>query len=432
MIERIGIFLCIVALGTSTAFAIERFPPPQFESDYVKPQVILPQGRPITWEYIDLFVLVIALSMASWIVHKNRSRMGIFLLMLACLAYLGFFKKGCICPVGSIQNVTLTIFNTSYFIPTWVILVFVIPLVFSLFYGRVFCGAVCPLGAIQDLLTIKPISIPAWLDSILRIGGYIYLLVAVLATAVSGVFLVCNYDPFVAAFRFSGNLPILIVGACVLLIGVFVARPYCRFLCPYGVLLRNLSRLSRKTVTISPDVCVSCGLCQDACPFGAIKGPVGPLRPEIFGRIKARFLIWLAATVLLMVGGLLLGRLGSSGLARLDTKVRMAVAYQRGIPATQDLSYIQEAVAVYLSEGGSPERLAQAASEQMAKYRFAGAGLGALIGLLIGIKVLVAFTSRPVNQYYADPALCLACGRCFVYCPREHLRRGDIRPATRQ
>lgn len=429
MIGRIFIFICVLALGTSKAAGIERFPPPQFESDYVRPQVILPQGRSVIWEYIDLFVLIIALSVASWLVHKKRCRRGIWLLMLACLGYLGFLKKGCICPVGSIQNVTLAIFNSSYAIPMLVILVFAIPLAFSLFFGRVFCGAVCPLGAIQDLVAIKPINIPAWLESTLRLGGYIYLSIAVLATALSGLFLVCSYDPFVAAFRFSGNLPILIIGGCILLIGIFIARPYCRFLCPYGVLLRNLSRLSRKAVTISPDVCVSCGLCQDACPFGAIRGPTRPARPEVFGRIKGRFLIWLAATVLLAAAGLLLGRLGSAALARLDTKVRMALAYQSNIPQAENLSYIQEAVAVYLAEGGSPERLAQAASEQMERYRFAGGLLGMLIGLLIGIKVLVAFTSRPINQYYADPGLCLACGRCFVFCPREHLRRADIKPS---
>ena len=58
-----------------------------------------------------------------------------------------------------------------------------------------------------------------------------------------------------------------------LLIGVFVGRPYCRFLCPYGVLLNLASRLSRWRVTITPSACVQCRLCEKSCPLGAIEVP---------------------------------------------------------------------------------------------------------------------------------------------------------------
>jgi polyferredoxin len=63
----------------------------------------------------------------------------------------------------------------------------------------------------------------------------------------------------------------LVVGGAVLVLSTFIGRPYCRFLCPYGVLLGWLSRLSWSGVTITPDECVVCRLCEDACPFGAIE-----------------------------------------------------------------------------------------------------------------------------------------------------------------
>ena len=52
---------------------------------------------------------------------------------------------------------------------------------------------------------------------------------------------------------------------------MFIGRPYCRYLCPYGALLAILSRFSWHGVTITPDEELDCGLCIDACPFGSIE-----------------------------------------------------------------------------------------------------------------------------------------------------------------
>jgi NAD-dependent dihydropyrimidine dehydrogenase PreA subunit len=323
-----------------------------------------------------------------------------------------------------LQNVASAVFTQGRSIPLFVVLLFVGPLLFSLFFGRVFCGAVCPLGAVQDLVVVRPLSIPGWLESIGRLAGYTYLGLAVITAAISGVFLVCRYDPFVSIFRFSGNLYILILGGCLVVIGLFVARPYCRFVCPYGMILRNLSRLARRPVTISPEDCINCGLCAAACPFGAIKGPTRPLQRAMISRFRGLFLAWLVGTIILILAGLWLGRMAGSGISRLDTTVQMAasLAKKRVGP-----SYIQEAVAAYLASGGSAEGLTQDAAAILARYRLGGALLGAWMGLVIGAKALAACMVRPGKDYYADPASCLACGRCFVYCPKEHLRRGDVR-----
>ena len=55
-----------------------------------------------------------------------------------------------------------------------------------------------------------------------------------------------------------------------------------------------------------------------------------------------------------------------------------------------------------------------------------GTVFGAFVGLVVGLQ-LIAFTIRRQRKdYEADRASCVACGRCFAYCPRERVRRGDL------
>ena len=218
-------------------------------------------------------VLVAALSLASWLAIKRRTRKGIFALMVFSLLYFGFYKQGCVCPIGSIQNVTLSLFDSNYAVPITVLIFFLTPLAFALFFGRVFCSSVCALGAIQDLVILKPIPLPRKLTIGLSMIPYAYLGVAILFAATNTGFVICRYDPFIGFFRLSGNAPYLYLGAGFLLAGVFIARPYCRFFCPYGVLLGWMSRFARWHLTITPTECVNCRLCEKSCPFDYVEKP---------------------------------------------------------------------------------------------------------------------------------------------------------------
>ena len=62
-------------------------------------------------------------------------------------------------------------------------------------------------------------------------------------------------------------------GAALLLLGVFVGRPYCRFLCPYGALLKLGAIVAKWRVRVTPDYCTQCRLCEASCPFGAMREP---------------------------------------------------------------------------------------------------------------------------------------------------------------
>ena len=122
------ILLLIMLIWHTVLYAQERFPRPEFESGYVYPEYQMPLQRSQAWEYIDVGVLIAALSVTSWLAIKKRSRQGLVWMSVFSLAYFGFFREGCICSVGSVQNVSLALFNGGYTIPLTALLFFLIPL----------------------------------------------------------------------------------------------------------------------------------------------------------------------------------------------------------------------------------------------------------------------------------------------------------------
>ncbi|MCB1126456.1 MAG: 4Fe-4S binding protein, partial [Verrucomicrobiae bacterium] len=241
--------------SVASAFGAQRFPPPEFETDYVMPVTATPAPRSLAMQYVDVAVLAGALAVATWLAIRRRSRRGLIGLSVFSLVYFGFYRTGCICPIGSPQNVALGLFDPAYAVPLTAAAFFVLPLVVALFAGRSFCAGVCPQGALQDLVLIRPIKVPAWLENALGIFPYVFLGLGVLLAATGSTFLFCRYDPFVPLFRLSGNVLMVSVGLGLLILGMFVGRPYCRFICPYGALLRITSAVSRWRVRITPNYC---------------------------------------------------------------------------------------------------------------------------------------------------------------------------------
>jgi polyferredoxin len=248
--------------------------PEDIGEGYVLPVVQRPLPRMDWQETIDVGALLVALGLAAWIVLKRRRRRELVLLAIVCVLYFGFHRQGCVCPIGAIQNVVVALTDSHYAVSYFVIAFFLLPLIFAALFGRAFCGGVCPLGAIQELVVLRPVNVPRRLDKALGWLKWAYLALAIWFAAKPAEtrdFLICRFDPFVGLFRTTGPLHMLLIGAGFLILGVFIGRAYCRYLCPYGALLSLLARLSWRGVTITPDKELDCGLCAAACPYGAIK-----------------------------------------------------------------------------------------------------------------------------------------------------------------
>ena len=415
----------VVCLLVSSAMASPayRFPPPDF-TDHALPETVVPDAPSSVYDYVDLAALAVALAVASFLALSARSRRWLFGLTVVALLWFGFWRQGCVCPIGATQHVGQALADSTFTVPLVWVGFFTLPLLVALFFGRTFCAAVCPLGAVQEVTALRPVRVPRWLEHSLGLIPFVYLGLGVLFAATSGDYIICRYDPFVAFFRLSGSVQMLIFGVSLLVIGLFVGRPYCRFLCPLGALLGLCSRVSRSHVRIAPEECIHCRLCEDACPYGAIREPTVALSPEDRTRGRRRLAGLIALAPVLVAAGYFFGGYLELPLSRLDYTVQLAEqVYREEHGFTDETTDASEA---FHNTGRPPAELYAEAVERRATFATAGGLFGGFVAIVVAVKLIHLSIRRRRDEYTPDPALCVSCGRCFWYCPPERVRLGLI------
>ena len=213
--------------------------------------------------------------------------------------YRGKLKKLCVpglncyscpgavgaCPIGALQAV---IGNRNFKFAFYVagFLMFVGALT-----GRFVCGWLCPFGLIQDLLHKIPFpkkinTFPG--DRMLRKLKYVILAVFVILMPMFLVDMLGQGAPYFCklicpAGTLEGGIPLVILNkslrgavgflyvwknvllAAVIILSVWIYRPFCKYLCPLGAVYSVFNPISVFRYRVDKEACIHCGACAKVC-----------------------------------------------------------------------------------------------------------------------------------------------------------------------
>ena len=418
-IKRLFLAITILLILPQCSFSQNRFPKPDFESGYQYPVDHYAVPNEALWTTIDIVMLIFLMSVVAWVVIRKRVRTPVIAVSIVSVLYFGFFRHGCVCSIGAIQNVALALIDKSYILPLSVILFFTLPIVFTLLFGRVFCAGVCPFGALQELVNVKNYRLSKALTTVLGLIPWFYLAFAVLFAITRSGFIICRFDPFIGIFRLGGETPLMIFGVVLLIASIFTGRPFCRFICPYGALLSLFSRVSIWGTSITKKECINCELCHNACPVDAIRSPYENKVKESRMKGVKRILTYLIILPLMMVLGAGLMRSMSDTFSRVNKDVRLYEMVAENETHPQEIQSLE--LQAFYGQGGTIEELTPFVENIKQQFKLYSTIIGPFLGLIIGLTLIGLSLKRTRKHYDIDDANCVNCGRCFSYCPQNKM-----------
>ncbi|MFX0118644.1 MAG: 4Fe-4S binding protein [Promethearchaeota archaeon] len=242
------------------------------------PNELLPTDSPapmiLSWIITFLFcTIVISPKLMS---HKVRTVVYFITILLGGILLGGI--PNAVMPIQYILiAISLRIDGSYLFL---VSLVLCLLFFSSLIAGRIFCGFICPLGTLQELISfinfksdlreqLKAkycIEISSQFSSKIRwiFFGFLFLLAFLWSTAILPAFNPLSGFAFLKGFTYSLIVPFLGMGI-VCIVSIFFYRPWCRFLCPFGIGSAFFSRFAGIKYQRTEN-CTDCGLCVRICP----------------------------------------------------------------------------------------------------------------------------------------------------------------------
>lgn len=197
-----------------------------------------------------------------------------------------------ICPFGGVVSVYqfLTLGSLVQKVHEASLVLMGIVFFLAILVGPAFCGWVCPLGTVEELigklgrkLFKKRYNtfVPPRLDRYLRYLRYVVLVRVVYVTAVTMKLVFADVDPYYALFNFwTGEVPLtaILILLATLIGSIFIERPFCKYLCPYGALLGIFNKFRIFTIRRNPSTCINCKACDRACPMNITISTAGAVR----------------------------------------------------------------------------------------------------------------------------------------------------------
>jgi len=163
------------------------------------------------------------------------------------------------------------------------IVAFAFFIILAIIGNKMICGWACPFGALQELIYSVPIlrkikkrKLPFVFTNTIRTCLFIAMLLFLFGI-IGGRrgFVIYHYlNPFNLFNLDFETFSILLTVAIALLVSFIIYRPFCQFICPFGLISWIAERFSIFRVRIDKEKCTQCGACIKACPIEAAEDRV--------------------------------------------------------------------------------------------------------------------------------------------------------------
>jgi len=209
---------------------------------------------------------------SGFLVRYERTRKLRPIFLLASIIILGFYRGACPCPISSIQNVFLGILGEP---SPWQLMLWFLSLIpITYFLGKVWCGWICHLGALQEFIYL-PHKIKFFsgdrAQKIMRNLRRFFVTTLFVQLIITRDNQFIHYDPFKVAFNLiSADMTGWVLLGLILLTSLFIYRPFCKAVCPIGLVLGWVAKIPGASVLDEDGSCKGCRSCATACSHDAI------------------------------------------------------------------------------------------------------------------------------------------------------------------
>ncbi|MCF7928978.1 MAG: 4Fe-4S binding protein [Spirochaetales bacterium] len=233
------------------------------------------------WVQIGFFVLIALISVNHTLDETGQA-----------IPVLSSASLHALCPFGGVVSIYTYITDAAFVkkIHESAFILMGIVFVLTVLFGPVFCGWVCPFGTFQEWLgrigrklwkkRYNKFVLPG-LDRVLRYLRYAVLAWVIIMTARTAQLVFLEVDPYFALFNFwTGEVALsgFIVLGVVIVLSLFVERPFCKYACPYGAALGLFNLFRVFSIRRNRNTCINCKLCDRNCPMNIPLSTAGTVR----------------------------------------------------------------------------------------------------------------------------------------------------------
>lgn len=218
---------------------------------------------------IGFIYAIVLFPVAAYLWYSGRWKRTIMYVLLVITIALGFLI---LAPILPYQFQLLVLGDTQGLgAPLAVVFIGIISiLALSFLFGRHYCGYLCPVGAVQEIAYGAPV--PKYvlkrkiLAEMIRFAVFVLFILAAFLATFGMLFLFGIPDFFLLILSTAFFVFVLVI-----LISLFLYRPFCRLICPFGVLAALVGMKSIFKIRRTED-CIECGKCERACPTDEARG----------------------------------------------------------------------------------------------------------------------------------------------------------------